>query len=266
MNSGRLHRAILTGATGGIGRAMALELAACSESLLLMGRNPHALEALRQVLLRNNPTLSVSCLAGNLLDPLYLKKVADYAAENRVNLLVNNAGMNYFGPVKTLDATVPAQIIETNLLAPMQLTQAILPSMLIQTSAQIVFVGSIFGYIGYPGNAVYCASKFGLRGYAQALARELANTGLRVKYLAPRATATSINEGAVAKLNKVLGVATDTPEFVAQQLIRLLQSNRFDLKLGAPERFFVFMNKLFPSINDKAIHKQLSTIEKHWST
>ena len=258
-------RAALTGATGGIGRSMAFALAPRSESLLLLGRSAQALNDLRMSLLVRFPNLTINCLAGDLLDSGYLKEVSDYARQNDVNLLVNNAGINEFGAVKNLDSTTQARIIETNLLAPMQLTHALLPTLLKQGNAQIIQVGSIFGYIGYPGNAAYCASKFGLRGYAQALARELANSPVKVKYLAPRATATAINKGAVDKLNKALGVASDSPDFVATQLIRLIDSQRFDLKLGFPERLFVFLNQLFPRVNDKAIHKQLPTIEQHWS-
>lgn len=265
MSNGTPHRAILTGATGGIGQAMAFALAANCDSLLLLGRNQQALNDLREALAKRKPGLSVTCLTGDLLDAHYLKEITSYARDNQVNLLVNNAGINQFGAVQNLDAASQTRIIETNLLAPMQLTQALLSTLLVQPAAQIVQVGSIFGYIGYPGNAAYCASKFGLRGYAQALSRELSNTGVRVKYLAPRATATAINTGAVEQLNEALGVSSDTPQFVATQLIRLLESNRFDLKLGFPEKLFVFLNQLFPRINDKAIHKQLPTIEKFWS-
>jgi short-subunit dehydrogenase len=266
MSDRSVFRAVLTGATGGIGKAMAFELATCSDSLLLLGRNAQSLNELRISVQARFPQLNMSCLAGDLLDSWYLKELADYARDNQVNLLVNNAGINHFGAVKNLNSMAQARIIETNLLAPMKLTQVMLQPMLSQPTAQIIQVGSIFGYIGYPGNAAYCASKFGLRGYAQALARELSNTGVQVKYLAPRATATAINHGAVNQLNKELGVVSDSPEFVAAQLIRLIDSNRFDLKLGFPERLFVFLNQLFPRINDSAIQKQLPTIEKHWST
>lgn len=265
MSQVKTYRCILTGATGGIGRAMALQLARHSESLLLLGRNASTLNQIRMALLKEFPELSVVCLSGDLLDTQYRREIASYAQEAQINLLVNNAGINHFGSVNASDTAMQTEIIETNLLAPMHLTKVLLPALLLQDKAQIIQVGSIFGYIGYPGNAAYCASKFGLRGYAQALARELSHTSLKVKYLAPRATATAINKGAVEELNTELGVSTDTPEFVASQLISLLQSDRFDMKLGFPERLFVFLNQLFPRINDNAIHKQLPTIEKYWS-
>ncbi|HEX4855589.1 MAG TPA: SDR family oxidoreductase [Limnobacter sp.] len=258
-------RAVLTGATGGIGRAIAHQLAPQAESLLLLGRNSQALNSLRKELLEKYPLLSVGCLAGDLNDTAYQKEIASFAAENNSNLLVNNAGINQFGAAARQSQAEQSRIIQTNLLAPMLLTQALLPTLLKQPQAQVVYVGSILGYIGYPGNAAYCASKFGLRGYAQAMKRELANTSVQVKYLAPRATATSINTAAVNSLNSELGSSTDTPAAVASAFMQLLLSNRFDLKLGFPERLFVFLNQLFPRVNDAAIRKQLPVIEKHWS-
>jgi short-subunit dehydrogenase len=266
MSSVKLYRGILSGSTGGIGRAMAARLAAISESLLLLGRDPSALSALRTDLLSQHPNLSVSCLSGDLLDFNYVKEVAAYANQNEVNLLVNNAGMNHFGSIDQIDGLMQAQIIHTNLLAPMQLTHAVLPFFIKQTSAQIIQVGSILGYIGYPGNAAYCASKFGLRGYSQAVSRELSNTSVKVKYLAPRVTNTAINSVVVDRLNSSLGVAVDQPEHVAQALIHLIQSKRFDLKIGFPERLYVFLNRFFPRINDAFIRKQLPLIEQHWRT
>ena len=78
-------RAVLTGATGGIGRAMALALAPRSESLLLLGRSVQALGDLRIYLQVRFPKLTVDCLAGDLLDPDYLKEISDYAQQNDVS-------------------------------------------------------------------------------------------------------------------------------------------------------------------------------------
>lgn len=258
-------RTVLTGATGGIGKAMAFELAGHSQSMLLLGRDSSTLNTLRDAVLNVHPSLHVSCLAGDLTDSAYVAEIAAYSREQGVNLVVNNAGVNQFGSAQQLQPEALRRIMDTNLLAPMLLTQALLPELLKQDQAQLIQVGSIFGYIGYPGNAAYCASKFGLRGYAQALARELADTRVRVKYLAPRATATAINHGAVEQLNQELGVACDMPERVASALMTLVQGDRFDLRIGFPEKLFVFLNQLFPRINDAAIRKQLPTISKHWS-
>ena len=77
-------------------------------------------------------------------------------------------------------------------------------------------VGSIMGYLGYPGHAAYCASKFALRGFSEALRRELADSPVRVLYLAPRATRTAMNGAGICALNAELGVAMDEPAAVAK--------------------------------------------------
>lgn len=259
------YRAVLSGATGGIGRAMALELAAQSSQLLLLGRNAIELMALSEMLTTKFPNVSVSYCAGDLTQIAYQKQVVEQcqAMTGGVNLLVNNAGANAFGAAEAQSPEAVAQLVQVNLIAPMQLTQLLLPLLKAQTQSTVVQVGSIFGYIGYPGNSVYCGTKFGLRGYSQALRRELANSPVRVKYFAPRATKTAINHGAVEKLNAELKVQSDTPEAVAKQLIPFIQSAQHELKIGFPEKLFVFLNQLFPGVNDKAIRGQLPTIQKY---
>lgn len=259
------YRAVLSGATGGIGRAMAIELAAQSTHLLLLGRNAIELAALTELLNVKFPKTSVSYCAGDLTQIDYQRQVLKQCESTvgGINLLVNNAGANAFGAAEAQSPEAVAQLVQVNLIAPMQLTQLLLPLLKLQTESTVVQVGSIFGYIGYPGNSVYCGTKFGLRGYSQALRRELANSPVRVKYFAPRATKTAINHGAVEKLNAELKVQSDTPETVARQLLPFIQGSRNELKIGFPEKLFVFLNQLFPGVNDKAIRGQLPTIQKY---
>jgi short-subunit dehydrogenase len=263
---GTEFRAVLSGATGGIGRAMALELAAQSSHLVLLGRNAPELAALSEMLSRKFPALKVSHCAGDLSQIEYQNQVLDHCKTigSGINLLVNNAGANSFGPAESLSPETVAQLVQVNLIAPIQLTQLLLPVLKVQVHSTVVQVGSIFGYIGYPGHSVYCGSKFGLRGYTQALRRELANSNIRVKYFAPRATQTAINHGAVDKLNSELKVQSDTPAAVARQLIPFIRSSKHELKIGFPEKLFVFLNQLLPGINDKAIRGQLPTIQKYF--
>lgn len=259
------YRAVLSGATGGIGRAMAIELAAQSSHLLLLGRNEAELMALSEMLRTKYPHIAVSFCAGDLTQIGYQNQVLKQCEglTGGINLLVNNAGANAFGAAEAQSPEAVAQLVQVNLIAPMQLTQILLPLLKAQNQATVVQVGSIFGYIGYPGNSVYCGTKFGLRGYSQALRRELAHSPVRVKYFAPRATKTAINHGAVEKLNAELKVQSDTPEAVAKQLIPFIQSSQHELKIGFPEKLFVFLNQLFPAVNDKAIQGQLPTIQKY---
>ncbi|MFN4327805.1 MAG: SDR family oxidoreductase [Limnobacter sp.] len=261
-----LYRVLLTGATGGIGQAMAHALLPQSACLVLVGRKANELTKLATELAHKNPTgaCDIVTVVADLQQANDVAALVQTAREKSINVLVNNAGINHFGSAVSTPAHAQQEVLAVNLMAPITLTQAMLPALMQQQAAQVVQVGSIFGYIGYPGNSAYCASKFGLRGYAQALRRELSDTPVQVKYFAPRATSTAINTDKVVALNKALGTQSDSPEYVAAELIKCLADNRFERKLGWPERLFVMLNQLVPGINDKAIAGQLPTIRQYF--
>jgi short-subunit dehydrogenase len=119
------------------------------------------------------------------------------------------------------------------------------------------------GYLGYPGHAAYCASKFALRGFSEALRRELADTGVRVMYFAPRTTRTAMNSRALDALNAELGVAADAPEGVARALLSRLGKPAGERRLGMPEALFARINQLAPSLVDRALRRQLPQIRRH---
>ena len=256
--------AVLTGASGGIGHAMAIALAGRCNALLLVGRDPHRLAALQKELLAQR-SLPVAVVAGDLTDDATRQRIHDAAGAlpAPVDLLINNAGMNEFHDFESQSPETMSRLMEINLVAPMQLTHKLLPLLRRAPRAQIVNVGSIFGYLGYPGFAAYCASKFGLRGFSQALRRELADTAVSVRYFAPRATATALNSPAVAAMNRELRVQEDSPDVVAGMLLRFLDTDAWECKIGFPESFYAFLNQLLPVVNDNAIGRQLKTIRKH---
>ena len=130
----------------------------------------------------------------------------------------------------------------------------------------IVNIGSIFGSIGHPGFAAYCASKFGLKGFTEALQRELHGSSIRVLYLAPRATHTDLNSMAVTALNEALGNNVDSPEQVAKALMDILASKRRQQYLGWPENLFVRLNGLFPGLVHNALVRKLHIIRHHASS
>jgi short-subunit dehydrogenase len=161
------------------------------------------------------------------------------------------------------DPEMVKNILDVNLKAPMLLTQTLLPLLKEEAKAEIINTGSIFGYIGYPGFTAYCASKFGLRGFTQALRRELTDTSVKVRYFAPRATRTTFNTSNITEMNEKLGNAMDSPEKVADKFMAFLATNTYQKKIGLKESFFVFINKLFPQLPDIAIGKQLPIIKKY---
>lgn len=254
------YRALLTGASGGIGAAIARQLAPVSALLILVGRNLPALEALRLEL----KAYPVHVVCGDLTDPATVRAVEAAARQlGGINLLLNNAGISDFHAFSSQPPAVIGTLLETNLLAPMLLTQALLPLLLAAPAAQIVNIGSVFGLIGFPGFAAYCAAKAGLKGFTQALRRELSDTAIEVRHFAPRATATAINSAAVHAMNRELKTAEDTPEQVAAALMRFLDAGAWQRTLGAKERWFGLLNALLPALPDGAIRAQLPVIRKH---
>ncbi|MFT6429076.1 MAG: short-subunit dehydrogenase [Halopseudomonas sp.] len=248
---------VLTGATGGMGQAMVAALCQTGARIMLVGRQTAALAALE-----SRYGSQVTCVQADLRHPKDRARVVAAARQlPGFNLLINAAGVNHFGLFESMDDAAIADLIDLNLTANLQLTRALLPLLKTAPQACVVNVGSTFGSIGYAGFSTYCASKFALRGFSQALRRELADTRVGVLYLAPRATRTEMNSAQVQAMNSKLKVAMDSPEWVAAHLVKALEHDLREVHLGWPERLFVRLNSLLPSLLDKALRGQLTTIQ-----
>lgn len=256
-------RALVTGAGGGIGSAIVMELLRCGAQVLMVDRDARAMESVGES--APGAAAQLERYVADLASAEDRTRLCGFARTWRggINILVNNAGLNPFGLYEDLQ---PAQIdlaIAVNLRAPMHLCQELLPHLRSQAPAAIVNTGSVFGDIGYPGFVAYSTTKFALRGFTQALRRELAGSGVAVQYLAPRATRTTINTPAVERMNRELGVAMDPPARVAETLVALLRSGRASAVVGWPERLFVKLNAVLPGIVDRAVRGQLPIIRRH---
>jgi len=252
-------KVVLTGASGGIGGAFAKALAVEGCQLLLAGRNTNKLEVLMGALEGSGHSVVVADLNSTEGRATLVKAASIFQAE----VLINGLGVNQLCLLETTNDRDIERIVATNLRVPIQLCRDFLPLLKNCPNAAIVNVGSILGSIGYAGSSVYCASKFGLRGFTESLRRELADTNIKVIYFAPRATNTELNSAEMQQLNKELGNAVDEPDWVADMLIKTLKdrksANRY---LGKAESFFVRLNGLFPSLVDKALFKQLPVIRR----
>lgn len=257
---GQPLRIVLTGASGGIGQAIARELAGRADWLILAGRNPLVLAQLAKGIGADKAHL----VQGDLTRGDTLMAIERLALDlGGANLLVNNAGAGDFHAFETQDATSIRALVETNLLVPMLLTRRLLPQLKAAPAAQVVNIGSLFGQIGYPGFAAYGASKAGLRGFTQALRRELADSAVDVRHFVPRATRTAINSDTVNAMNRELKTTEDAPERVANEFARFLDGTAWETTVGAKEAFFAFVNRLLPAMPDKAIQGQLAIIRKY---
>jgi len=251
-------RVVLTGASGGIGLAIATALCASGAQVLAVARHRAPLEGL----LERYP--EQLCWVGADLTFLADRRKVLAAAEaiGGINLLINAAGINHFAMLEQLEDSDINGMLALNITAPICLTKLLLPLLKQAPSAMVVNVGSTYGSIGYPGYATYCASKFALRGFSEALRRELAETRVGVLYVAPRATRTAMNSPAAQALNDALKSNVDDPHTVASAVIQAIANQRRDLYLGWPERFFVRLNSLLPNLVDRGLRKQLPLVRR----
>jgi short-subunit dehydrogenase len=254
-------RILLTGATGGLGRELARQLAGAGASLLLVGRDEARLDALVSGL--GGTRVKAERIAADLNRAGDIARIAEVARDFGVNVLVNNAGVNAFGLFEAQAWDDAADVLNTNLLSPMRLTQALLPGLSRQPSAAILNIGSTFGSLPFPGFAAYSSAKAGLRAFSQALRRELADRRVQVVYVAPRAIDTPLNTPAVNALNRELGSHSDTPERAARLIVAALRAGRPETHLGFPERLFAWLNGVLPGLIDRALAGKLASVKRH---
>lgn len=260
----RTARVLLTGGAGGIGGAIADALLLKGAAVLLADMNEAALQRFVSERLAQHGD-RVAFITANLTRTEDRDRVCEQARNFRggINVLINNAGVSHF---RLLDEQSPEAIdlaLAVNLQAPIHLCRLLLPHLRRQSSAHILNTGSVFGSIGYPAYAVYSATKFGMRGFSEALRRELGDSTVRVHYLAPRATRTGINTAEVEQMNAELGVAMDAVSIVATAACRILENEADETVVGWPEKLFTRINSVLPGLVDRAIAKQLSVIRRY---
>ncbi len=251
-------RIVLTGASGGLGEALARQLLQAGASLLLTARDPARLERLAASL--DGPC---SVLAADLSTPDGVDRLAAAAHSFGANVLINNAGIGGFGLLDEQRWDEVERILATNLAAPIRLTQALLPALRAQPAAIVVNIGSAFGSIPFAGFAAYSAAKAGLHAFSQGLRRELADTAVRVVHVSPRAIDTTLNSAAVKRLNAELGNTSDAPQAVARVVLAAIEDEWAERVVGQPERLFAWLNACAPALVDRGLRGKLSTIKRH---
>ncbi len=248
---------LITGATGGIGSAIARQLAERGAGVILAGRDAVKLQSLASDL--QYTRARIRQVAADITEPGQPAALVARALEqvDGIDILINCAGVQNFGFFADEAASDTAALFRVNTIAPIALVNAVLPHMLARQSGQIVNVGSIFGSIGFPCFASYSASKFALRGFSEALRRELTGTGVGVTYVAPRFTRTAFNRSAVNRMASALRMNQDEPASVAASVLRAIESDGRNRYLGWPEKLFVRVNSILPRLVDLPLMKQV---------
>jgi short-subunit dehydrogenase len=190
--------AVVTGAAGGIGAALAHGLALRGSSLVLLDRDAEGLATVAAAIGAAHPGLAVTTSVVDLADPADTQRVADGLAREHpeVTLLVNNAGMALGGRFDQVTLEEFEEVQEVNFRAVVRLTHALLPTLEAHPGSHLVNVSSLFGLIAPAGQAAYSASKFAVRGFTEALRHELAEDGVGVTCVHPGGIRTRIAENA----------------------------------------------------------------------
>lgn len=186
----------ITGASSGIGEALAKAFVAAGGSALLSGRNIGELE---RVAVESGAAHRCYVLPFDTTDFSVLEEKVDAALAftGRVDVLVNNAGVSQRSLAIDTDFSVYDRIIDVDLLAPIALTQSLLPHLVRQGTGQLVMISSVAGKAGVPMRTAYCAAKHGLIGYSDALRSEVAGQGIKVLVVAPGSVRTNVSRNAL---------------------------------------------------------------------
>ena len=186
-----MKRYLITGASRGIGRAIAEKLAAAGDCLLLHGRDREALASSRKIVeAKGAKTIS---LCYDLRDPAAIQKMIDEIGTEPLDGLVNNAGIAFVKPLEGITLEEWQTTLAVNVTAPFLLTQKLLPFM--AGGSTVVNILSIAAKTGFPNWSSYCMSKFALEGFSQAVREEVRSRGIRVLNVYPAATSTEIWNG-----------------------------------------------------------------------
>jgi len=216
---------LLTGATGGLGRAIATAVAARGAKLALSGRKADALEALAAEL----PGDGHRALPVDLGELGAAEKLAAEAGD--VDVLVANAGLPGSGRLPDLTGEQVTKALRVNLEAPMQLARAFEPQMLDRDKGHMVFISSVSGKVGTPLTSVYNATKFGLRGFALGLRTDLNPRGIGVSIVSP-GTIREAGMYADSGADPIFGLGTSSPQEVANAVVKAIEQNKVEITVA----------------------------------
>lgn len=244
----RWERALVTGASTGIGRAIAVRLAAAGVDLVLVARIGDRLEDLSEELRADGAGPDIEVLEADLCDPEGLaaveKRVTAYEAP--IDLLVNNAGLGYEGPLHAQDTAEVSETIGVNVVALTQLTHAALGSMTARGKGQVMLVSSMASLQGMPMTAVYSATKAFITSLGEALYEEHRGTGVTVTTVLPGLTRTEFHDRGRWDLERWPSVGWQSAEAVASEALRAAARSRPEVVTGRHNKVLALLSSKSP--------------------
>jgi short-subunit dehydrogenase len=272
--------AAITGAASGIGRALALELAARGCDLALADRDEAGLQTLateigaRQIGTRQK----VSVHRVDVGEPAQIDEFAQdaIAAHPTLNIVVNNAGVALLGRFSEIDQAQMDWLMNINFWGVVHATRAFLPQLSTRPEAHIVNLSSLFGLLAPPGQTAYCAAKFAVRGFSESLRHELqaANSPVRLSVVHPGGVATNIvrssrtgsgvtdNARRSETIERFDQVARTTPQAAALRILQGIEKNQPRILIGSDARLMDILQRLRPTTYWAPIARRIEKMTK----
>ncbi len=253
-------KVLITGASSGIGEAIALAFAEQGSALILAGRN---MVELQRVKAACSQAQSVTTLQIDLADHDNIFTICDdlIKKEGTIDILINNAGVSQRSLAHETKFEVDKFIINVNLLGTIALTKALLPSMIKKGTGHIVVVSSLMGKFSSPLRTTYAAAKHGLHGFFDGLRAELYKKNIKVLMVCPGFIQTNVSINAVTgdgSKQNTMDNATQNglpPSAVAKKIIKALNKNKEEINVGGKEVMFLYLKRFFPRLLSKAMLK-----------
>jgi len=253
---------VITGGTSGIGKACAFAFGQAGCRVVITGRDEKRLAETGAEL--KAAGIEFLAVAGDVSKEADVERMISQtiAAFQRIDILINNAGVSMRALFEDVDLKVIKQVIDINFYGTVYATKYALPY-IIQTKGSIIGVSSIAGYRGLPGRTGYSASKFAMQGFLEALRTELLPKNVHVLVACPGFTASNIRNTALAANGQVQGESPRdeakmmTSEEVADHILRATIHRKRDLVLTFQGKLTIFLNRFLPGLADKLVYNHM---------
>jgi short-subunit dehydrogenase len=249
-------RTIVTGASAGIGQALARRLAAGGAKLVLSARRAERLDALVEEIRASGGTAIAA--AGDVTEASVRQHLLETAKQEYGGLdcLVNNAGMGGIGNFAENDEARLRRIMELNFFAPAEFIREALPLLKKGRTPLVVNVASVLGHRAIPKKSEYCASKFALHGLSDALRSELAPEGIDMLIVSPSTTDTEFFDVALGDKRKLPWLTRgQSPDAVARAAVRAMERGKHEVILTIGGKAMVWFDRLFPTLTDRLVQR-----------
>ena len=269
--------AAITGAASGIGRALALELAARGCDLALADRDEAGLQTLAAEIAKAHPRkVTVHTVDVGMPQEIEAFAQAAIAAHPVLNIVINNAGVALMGMFDEVDQAQMEWLFNINFWGVVHGTRAFLPHLSKKPEAHIVNLSSIFGIIAPPGQTAYAAAKFAVRGFSESLRHELAmaNSPVRLSVVHPGGVATSIarnsrpgtgmtdNVRRAQSIERFDAVAKTTPAAAALRIIAGIEKNQPRILIGNDARYMDLLQRFRPGTYWAVLARKIEKMAK----